>query len=284
MVTSSKYEIKTREADTLRDALASASKEKSVLETRTDALKKQLSDEKETGLSQASRIRTLEEDNRRVNEELAAARKNYEGTRITREQFINELLEKEKATGKRVQELGARAQDCELSLESLRKESSAREAELAELRKKAEKPGETDALRRERDILLGRVERLTEERVQETKRRDDRFGALAESIGRISAEVPHAVLGPGLWVHIPEKILVPKGKNSLSDAGQKIVSEVGEAAGEFPGSSLLLTSGAKRIEEEIRGLLVEKKKIPPERILFRPGDREKGAELMLLVP
>ncbi|HEY6072920.1 MAG TPA: hypothetical protein VIV15_05870 [Anaerolineales bacterium] len=161
MVTSSKYEIKTREADTLRDALASANKEKTVFEARIEALERQVSVGKEENSSLSARLRTMEEEAVKTNEELASARKNYEGTRITREQFISELLEKEKATGKRIQELNARAQTCEQSLENVRKEGAGRDSELAEFRKKAEKAPDEDALRRERDILLGRVERLS---------------------------------------------------------------------------------------------------------------------------
>lgn len=284
MVTSSRYEMKTREADTLRDAFAAASKEKTVLESRNEALNKQLADEKEAGASLSARVRNQEEEIRRVSEELAAARKNYEGTRITREQFINELLEKEKATGKRIQDLGAKAQDCELSLENLRKEAVARETELAELRRSIEKPGESDAVKRERDILLGRVERLTEERKQEEKRRDDRFTALAEAIGKISAGIALTPLGPALRVFIPDKVLFAKGKASLSDAGKKVVEEVGKAAAEFPTSSVLLSAGGKKLGEEIRDSLVNGAKIPPERILLKMSESEKGAELMLLIP
>jgi cell division septum initiation protein DivIVA len=284
MVTGSKYEMKTREADTLRDAFAAVSKEKTILESKNEALNKQLADQKEAVASLSARVRNQEEEIRRVSEELAVARKNYEGTRITREQFINELLEKEKATGKRTQELGAKAHACELSLESIRKEAAVREAELAGLRLSIGKPGESEAMKRERDILVGRVERLTEERKQEDKRRDERFTALAEFIGKISAEVVLTPLGPAMHMHIPDKILLVKGKSSLSDAGRGIVAEVGKAAAEFPSSSILLSAGGKKLGEEIRDSLVNGAKIPPGRILLKPGDREKGAELTLLIP
>lgn len=284
MVTSSKYEIKTREADTLRDAFAAVSKEKTVLESRNEAQNKQIADQKEAVASLSARVRNQEEELRRASEELAAARKNYEGTRITREQFINELLEKEKATGKRIQELNGKAQACELSLDSVRKEAAVREAELAGLRRSVVDPGESEAMKRERDILVGRLERLTGERRQEDKRRDERLAALAESIGKISAEVVLTPLGPAMHVHIPDKTLLAKGKTSLSDAGREIVAEVGKAAAEFPSSSILLSAGGKGTAEEIRDSLVNGAKIPPGRILLKPGDREKGAELTLLIP
>jgi len=128
------------------------------------------------------------------------------------------------------------------------------------------------------------VERLTEERKQEDKRRDERFTALAESIGKISAEVVLTPLGPAMHLHIPDKTLLVKGKSSLSDADRGIVAEVGKAAAEFPSSSILLSAGGKKLAEEIRDSLVSGAKIPPERILLKPGDREKGAELTLLIP
>lgn len=284
MVTSSKYEIKTREADTLRDALASANKEKTVLEARTEALQTQLAAEKEEATSLSSRVRTQEEEVRRINDELASARKNYEGTRITREQFISELLEKEKATGKRIQDVSARAQTCEQSLDALKKESAARESELAEFRKKAEKPQEEDALRRERDILLGRVERLSEERKQEEKRREDRFAALKEAIGKISAEIKVTPLGPALSIELPGKVLFAKGNAGLSDGGKKVLAEVGKAASEFSTASLLISTGGKKSAEEIRAALAGSAKIPVDRILSKYIEKEKGAELLLLVP
>ncbi len=284
MVTSSKYDMKSREADTLRDAYAAANKEKSALETKNEALSRQLSDEKETSASLSAKVRNQEEEIRRLSEELATARKSYEGTRITREQFITELLEKEKATGKRIQDLGEKAQSCEASLGALRKEASAREAELASLRKEVRKPDESEALRRERDILAGRVERLTEERKLEEKRRDERFAALSESLRSASPEVSVTTLGPALLVEIPEKALVAKSKGSLSGEGRKIAGEVGKAAAEFPGASVVLRAGGKKLAEELRDALVDGTKIPPERIFLKAGDREKSAELMLLVP
>ncbi len=268
MVTSSRYETKTKEADTLRDAVASANKEKAVLQARNEALQKQLSDVKEAEASLSARVQAQEAEISRFVEENASARKNYEGTRITREQFISELLEKEKATGKRIQELNARAQVCEASLESLRNE----------------KPGDNEALIRERDILLGRVERLTEEHRQEEKRREDRFAALAEAIGKVSRDISVTPLGPAFNVVLPEKVLFVKGKTTLSKGGKKVIAEVGNAAAEFPTASILLSTGRKKLAEEIRATLASPGKIPVERILLKFNEMEKGAELLLLIP
>lgn len=284
MVTSSSYERKTKEADTLRDAVASANKENAVLQARSEAFQKQLADAKEAEAALSARVQAQEAEISRFGEEIASARKNYEGTRITREQFISELLEKEKATGKRIQELNARAQACEASLEPLRKESAARESELAEIRKQDEKPGDNEAMKRERDILLGRVERLTEERRHEEKRRDDRFAALAEAIGKVSSDISVTPLGPALNVVLPEKVLFVKGKTTLSKGGKKVIAEVGKAAAEFPTASILLSTGGKKLAEEIRAALANPGKIPMERILLKFYEKEKGAELLLLVP
>src|SRR3990170_7939452 len=141
LVTASTYEAKTREADTLREAVAFANKEKGTIETRLLASEKQISSAKEENTILSGRLRAVEGELRTVKEESASIVGKYEGTRITREELISELLEKEKATGKRIQELNARAQACEASLESLRNG----------------KPGDNEALIRERDILLGRV-------------------------------------------------------------------------------------------------------------------------------
>jgi len=284
MVASSKYDVKTREADTLRDALANTNKEKSVMEARNDALQTQLSAEKEEVAALSARVRTQDEEIRRINEELASARKNYEGTRITREQFISELLEKEKNTGKRIQELSAKAQSCEQALEAHGKDYAAREAELGKLRNKLEKPQETEALRRERDILLGRVERLSEERRQEEKRREDRFAALVEYFGKASSDIKVTALGPSLQIYMPEKVLFLKGKAALSDGGRKVIGEVGKAASEFSSASILLSTGGKKHAEEISAVFTGQAKIPADRILTKYIEKERGAEILLLIP
>lgn len=284
MVTSSKYEMKTKEADALRDAIAGMNKEKSVLEARIEALQKQLSDEKEAQEDLSARVKAQEAELQRSTEELASARKSYEGTRITREQFISELLEKEKATGKRIQELNARAQSCETALENLRRGSAAGDGEQAGVKKNGDAPGDYEELKRERDILLGRVERLTEERKEEGKRRDDRFATLTEAIGKVSRDVSVTPLGPALRVALPDNLLSAKGKSQLSPGGRKIVEEVGKAAAEFPKSSVLLSMGGKKIAAEIRSVMAAAGKLPPGRIHYSPRGQEKGAELLLLVP
>lgn len=284
MVSSSKYDIKTKEADTLRDAVAAANKDKTVLEARNEALAKQLADEKDARAALDARVQAQQAEIRRMSGDLASTKKSYEGTRITREEFISELLEKEKAAGKRLQGLTERAQACETTLDALRKESSARDAEVAETKKAAGKPGDNEALKRERDILLGRVERLSEERAQEEKRREDRFGALADAVAKVSRDVTVTPLGPALRLDLPEKVLFVKGKPGLSEIGKKAISLAGRTAGEFPAASIVVSAGGKKTAGEIRAALAGAAKIPENRIRVTVYEKEKGAVLLLLVP
>lgn len=285
VVLSSKYEAKTREADTLRDAVAAANKEKGALEARIEALRKQLADEKDLSASLTARLKEQEEATRKVSDELATVRKNYEGTRLTREQLITELLEKEKATGKRIQEINQRAQRCEAEGEKLRKEAAARDAEIAELRRKLETAGEADALRKERDILLGRVERLQEERAQEASRRDDRFAALPGLLGKTSGSISVTARGAAARVVIPEKVLLVKGRpGSLSAAGKAAVAEAGRVAAEFPSGSVVVFAGGKKTADEIRAVLVNGAKLPEPRVVTNVRGKDKGAEIYILVP
>lgn len=138
IVTSSTYEAKVREVDVLRDAHASLNREKTRLAAEVEALAKESAREKANGGALAVQLREKEESLKRVSGELEAVRKASEGSRITREQFIDELLAKEKATGKRLQELSSRADACAEELARERRESAEREREVAELRKKLE--------------------------------------------------------------------------------------------------------------------------------------------------
>ena len=138
IVTNSTYEAKVREVDVLRDAYASLNREKSKLAGEVEALSKQVALEKTTGGMLAGQLREKEEALKRLGGELEAVRKASEGTRLTREQFIDELLAKEKATGKRLQELSSRADACGEELSRERRESADRDRELEEIRKKLE--------------------------------------------------------------------------------------------------------------------------------------------------
>lgn len=284
LVAGSRFEMKTREADTLRDALAASNKEKNALEARVEALGKQVADEKASSGALSARVRVLEDESRRTGEELASARKNYEGTRITREQLISELLEKEKATGRRIQELNAKAQACEQEASALRKEAAARETAIAELKKKIEAAPNADSLRLERDVLLGRIERLKEERRLDERRRDDRFALLADAVGKISPGVSATSLGPTLRVFVPQSLLLARGDTVLTDACRAVAGEVGKAAGEFPSASVVVTASALKPAEALQAAVTRSGGIARERVLVDSGGNQAGAELLLLIP
>jgi len=284
VVTTSKYEAKTREADSLRDALASASKEKNSLEARYEATRKQLSDEEKRNTALSSQNRELEEDLGNVKEKLASIAGKYEGTRITREELISELLEKEKATGKRIQELGATAQQCDMERERLQKESIERQDTISALEKRITETADRETLRRERDILLGRIERVKEERLQEARRRDLRFAELAKTFSGISSRIESARVGPAMVVRVPDTVLFQKGKSSVSNAGKKVVREMGNTATEFPAASIIVTAGEKSKSEEIRTLLTKTHSLPRERVYADAGSGTRVTELLLVIP
>lgn len=285
LVTGTTYETKSREADALRDALAATSKEKNQSSAQAETLKKQLSDEKEKSAGLAARLKTQDEDIRRMSDELASARKNYEGTRITREQLISELLDKEKATGKRIQDLSVKGQALEAQVEKLGKEAAEREILIADLRRKAETTPDAEALRRERDILLGRVERLTEERSQEEKKKKERLAALADAAAKAAPGVTVSPLGPALRIVVPDRLLPrPSGKGNLSDPLKALIAEIGKAAGDLPSASVIVVAPGSKAGEDILAALVGTARLPRERVLVDAGGRDKGAELLVLAP
>lgn len=284
LVTASKYEGKRKEADSLRDALASTNKEKSTLEAKYGEIQKQLADEKEANAAQSTRTRELEEELGKVKEELASIARKYEGTRITREELISELLEKEKTTGKRIQELSAMAQACDREREQLRREAAERKAAMSELEKRVAETPDMESLRRERDILLGRIERLKEDRRKEERRRDLRFAELAKTFSGISSRVTAAPVGPAMSVRVPDEVLFQKGKTTLSDAGKKVIGEVGKTASEFPTAAILITAGGKTKADEIRALLTKAHLLPRGQVLASAGSRDRETELLLVIP
>jgi flagellar motor protein MotB len=284
MVRGSKYEARTREVDILRDAIAIANREKTVLEARIESLAHQLADGDERNAHLADKIREQEEAIRKLNEELASTRRNYEGTRITREQLVAELLEKEKATGKRIQELSMKAARHAAEEEKLRREADRRGAELAELKARLGSPGEADALRRERDILQGRVERLMEERRAEDRRLEERFVALAQHLEGMGVGIRTVTLGRTLRIIIPDEILVTGGSAELSDASRKAVLTVGRTAGEFPAASVILFAGTRGLTNALKTLLIRDGTVPENRIATTVREAGRGAELLLLVP
>ncbi|HEY6072921.1 MAG TPA: hypothetical protein VIV15_05875 [Anaerolineales bacterium] len=57
-----------------------------------------------------------------------------------------------------------------------------------------------------------------------------------------------------------------------------------KAASEFPTSSVLVSTGTKKTAGDIRAALSGQGKIPEDRILLKLIEKEKGADLLLLVP
>ncbi len=284
LVTASRYEEKTKEADSLRNAVASTNREKNTLESDYVAVQKQLADEKEANEALSSRVREEEEELGRVRAELASIASSYEGTRITREELISQLLEKEKATGKRIQELSSMAQACDMEREKLRRETVFQASTIAELEQRVAETPDMESLRRERDILLGRIERIREDRLQETRRRDIRFAELAETFSGISSEIATAPVGPAMRVLVPDKILFLKGETTLTDAGKQVIGEVGKTVLEFPAAAIIITAGGKPKVDEIWTLLTKTHSLPQGKVLASSGSGGRETELLLVIP
>jgi hypothetical protein len=278
VVTKSAYDLKSRESDSLRDALASLNREKTRLSEENAALAGQVSAAKDNEASLAAQVRERDERLARMGEDLGAARQTYEGSRITREQFINELLEKEKATGRRLQELAGRAEGDEKELARVR-------AENAELREKLSTlvPREEET-RRDRDILSGRVERHKEERREAAARRDAALARLASELERISPGIVVARVGDALRIVVPEKIALKERGGKLTDAGVAIVAAVSGVVGELPGAALLVVAGGKNSAETFRAAAASEGKIPEGRLLSHVREKERSAELLLIAP
>ena len=285
VVAASRFEAKAREADALRDALASVNREKHASDARTEELARALAGEQEASEQCASRAREREEEFRKLREEYDSASRNYEGTRITREQFISELLEKEKTSGERIREWTTRAMDCEAERESLRTESASLKRTIADLERRTEETPDRIALRMERDILAGRVERLSEERRVAERERGDRFASLSRELSAISPEVEASPVGPVMRLRIPGSLLRERGAGDLSDSAGAVLRAFAASAAALPTASIVVAAEEPEIAESIRALLAGEKNLSGERILLSPGGREKGsAELLLIVP
>lgn len=282
LVTSSTYEAKAGEADALRDALAAASRERNAVGEKYAELSKQAAERDGENAVLEGRIREQQAELMRARERLDAISTEIEGTRITREELISELLEKEKATGKRIQELSARAQECESRLRTAtlsRGEPGPSGPDGGEGNAAAE-----ESLRRERDILLGRIERIGEERLQEERRRDARFTELAEAFSGISSRITAERLGPAMRVVVPDGVLSRKGQPPLTEAGRRVIEEMGKTASEFPATAVIIAAGESTLTAEISSLLANGHSFPPDRILVAAGNGNRHTELVLIVP
>jgi DNA repair exonuclease SbcCD ATPase subunit len=291
-VATARFEEKVAESDSLRDALAAANREKNSLSGRHDALQKQFADMKDTAENCAVKSKGQEAELSRVNAELANAKRSYEGTRITREELITELMEKEKATGKRIQELSARAQAGEAELEKARreidraaKEISARDARVAELQEQLGKAQGDEGLRRERDTLLGRIERFTEDRKEEEKRRDARFEAAAAKLRDAAPPAAVASAGGVLRISLPEKALLKAGGQELAEPGKAATDESAGILSEFPAARLVVNAVPDgKAMKAVLAALADGGKVPAERIVRGTREKDGGVELLLIVP
>jgi hypothetical protein len=291
-VATARFEEKVAESDTLRDALAAANREKGALAGRNESLQKQLAEMTDTAENCAVKAKGQEGELSRLTGELATAKRSYEGTRITREELITELMEKEKATGKRIQDLSARAQSCDAECERIRKEIdrttreiAARDAQIAELQAKLEKAMGDEGLRRERDTLLGRIERLTEDRAAEEKRRDARFESAIARLAGSSSGIAAAAAGGVLRISIPEKGLLKPGGQELTDAGKAAAAESIAILTDFPASRLVVNAVPDgKAMKAVVASVVDGEKVTAGRVVAGSREKETGAELLLIVP
>jgi len=285
VVPTKRFDAKVREADALRDALASVNREHQALEARTEALSKKLSEETESRERYEAQARERQEELRALRRDFGEATRTYEGTRLTREQFISELLEREKASGKRIQDWNARALSCETELESLRKKSASMNEKIAELESRVAETPDLLSVRMERDILAGRVQRLTEEARLAEKDRAARFESLTRDLSAISSDVTASPFGRILLLRIPPRVLREGDAKTLSTSAAKILHAVGTSAAALPSASIVVAAEEPDTAESIRALLGRDTKLPGDRVLLAPGGREKGAaELLLVVP
>jgi chromosome segregation ATPase len=213
-----------------------------------------------------------------MGEDLGAARKTYEGSRITREQFIDELLEKEKATGRRLQELSARSEGNERELAGLRAENAALREKLSSLAPREEET------RRDRDILSGRVERLQEERKAAAARRDAVMARLAAELGNLSPEIAVAKVEDVLRIVVPEKVALKDRGGKLTETGRAVAAAVSGAVAELPGAALLVVAGGKSSAETFRAAVASEGRIPEGRVQVHVREKERSAELLLIAP
>src|SRR4030067_720036 len=122
---------------------------------------------------------------------------------------------------------------------------------------------------------------MEEERDQERRRRDVRFAELATTFSGISSRIAVAPVGPSMRVLVPDQVLFRKGKSTLTDAGKKVIGEMGKTASEFPAAAVIITAAGKAQADEIRSALTKGHSVPPGRVLGDPGSRGRGTGMRL---
>jgi len=118
LVTKSSYDMKAAEADSLRSALAELNREKTRLEEKNTEILKLEAACKEREADLAEQIKEMDRSLKRLAEGLSGSYAVDENRWSIREQFIENLIESEKAVERRIEELAARAQACEAELSS----------------------------------------------------------------------------------------------------------------------------------------------------------------------
>jgi hypothetical protein len=282
IVTRTAYENKAREADELREAMASVNRERALMAERNSALEGQLATGKQNEALLASRVTELEGSPDRLGEGLPGERRKVDGNRITRERFVDELLEREKATGRKLQDLSSRSEACETDLARTRRETADRNREISALKGRlAALVAQGDELQRERSILSGRVERLREERRDAARSRDRKFEGLAADLGRISREIDVTPLGSALHIVMPEKLVVRERGQRLTRLGETILTKVSGTVSEIPSASLLVVAGGKTVAETFRSA-AGRGGVPKARIFSRVREKSTAAEFLLI--
>ena len=267
----------------MRDALASLNRDKAKLAEENAKLSKQVASIKDAEAALSSQVKEMEASLKRLGEAMPDSRPAFNGNRITRERFIEELLEREKATGRRLQELSARNEGYEQDLERMRRESAARDREVSELKEKLSiLVPRGEQLQGERNILSGRVERLQEEQRNTLRLRDEKLARLAADLGKVSPEIDVTPLGPALRIVMPERLVVRGSSGKLTKMGTAIVSKVSGAVSDLPSASLLVIAGGQAVAETVRSAASSTGRIPKERLLSHVRDKDRTAEFLLI--
>ena len=129
ITTKSSYDIKAAEADSLRSALAELNREKAKLIEETTELSKRETAYKENETAMTEQIREMERSLKRLAEGLTCSHSTDEKRWLIREQFIENLIDSEKAAERRIEELAARAEACEAALSRAQNGTSEKPAE-----------------------------------------------------------------------------------------------------------------------------------------------------------
>ena len=116
VTTKSSYDMKAAEVDFLRSALAELNREKTKLIEDVAELSKREAACKENEAAMAEQVTEKELSLKRLAEGLGGSCSTDEKRWTIREQFIENLIESEKAAERRIEELVTRAEACEMEL------------------------------------------------------------------------------------------------------------------------------------------------------------------------